>query len=120
MKNFERLYPDDMVMKIPGPSCPGIFLDTEDVPVGTCGTVLEGEGELTYWDHMMVPYVGYGCYVHFPSCPTPNEKGWFINRPRLMKITPNDDLKNEKEEDGKIFEMAKSIAESTKDPLKVD
>jgi len=92
MKKFEKLQPNDMVMKIPGPSCPGIFFDTEGILDGTCGTVIEGEGDLTYWDHLMVPYVGYGCYVHFPTCPSPSEKGWFVNRPRLMKITPGDDI----------------------------
>jgi hypothetical protein len=107
-----------MVMKIPGPICPGIFYGTNGgIPDGTCGTVLEGEGDLTYWDHLMVPYVGYGCYVHFPSCPSPNEKGWFVNRPRLMKISPEKDLEEESiSTDTPFFPAVKKVEE----PLNVE
>lgn len=115
MNKFDILHPGDMVMKIPGPLPPGIFYDTGALPDGACGTVLEGEADLPYWDSQMVPYIGYGCYVDFPSAPSIDGRGWFVNRPRLMKINPNDTLKNEIVDDDiglKIYEAAKAIAET--------
>ncbi len=102
-------------MKIPGPRSPGTFFDDQSIPDGACGTVLEGEGDLTYWDHLMVPYTDYGCYIDFPSHPSMTKRGWFVNRPRLLKITPNDDMKNEDdltaEEKKLMYELVKAITE---------
>jgi len=107
---YEKLVPGDQVMKIPGKGSPGVFFGFE-IENGSCGVVLEGEGELPYCDDLGVPYTDYGCYVNFTHYATSNEKGWFINRPRLIKISPNEPALNNKDIE-KMYEMANSIASS--------
>ena len=110
MRKFERLFPGDLVMKIPGPNAPGVFKG-QPVPDGSCGEVLVGEDHLPYMDDLLEPYLGYGCYVKFNHYPDYDGRGWFVNRPKLMKITPDGDVLKSDEENRKLFEMAKAIAE---------
>jgi hypothetical protein len=110
MRKFERLFPGDLVMKIPGPTCPGVF-EGQCVPDGACGEVLVGEDHLTYMDDLQVQYLGYGCYVKFKFYPDYDGRGWFVNRPKLLKISPDGDVLHTDEEKQKLLEIAKAIAE---------
>jgi len=93
---FEILQPGDLVMKISGAPAEGVNVDGRNVvPDGACGTVTEGEGRLIYYDDLTLPRYGYGCYVIFNHYPAEYHKGWYLPRPRLMKITPDSDLESE-------------------------
>jgi hypothetical protein len=94
---FEILRPGDLVMKISGPPPEGVFtvMGNNRVPDGACGTVIEGEGRLVYYDDLNLPHYSYGCYVIFSHNPAPPPGGWYIPRSRLMKITPDGDFESE-------------------------
>lgn len=94
---FERLVPGDQVMCIPTVSDYGYELGA---PYGTCGEIIEGEAE-----HKGLNYKGeivkkLCCIVRFEShiCPFHPSGNWLRVRPGLMKITPDDQMREEERE----------------------
>lgn len=93
---LEKLVPGDRVMKVPT-----LHDDPKAlISYGSCGVVSEGEGTFPYQDiTTKEEHIGYGCLVlfdnHYSSHPT---RCWFMNREQLMKISPDEDLIHEQEQ----------------------
>jgi len=91
---LERLVPGDQVMCIPTESDYGYKIG---VPYGACGEIIEGEAE-----HQGLNYDGTSvkklcCVVRFENyiCQFHSSGNWLRERPGLMKITPDEKMKEE-------------------------
>jgi hypothetical protein len=94
---FEKLIPGDQVMCIPASDdIGGVML----IPYGTCGVVVQGEAlhdGLTFHGKEIIKIC---CVVRFEShlCPFHPSGNWLRVRPGLMKITPEEQMKEEETE----------------------
>jgi len=95
---FEKLVSGDQVMKIPAyiPGFTPAPARSNDIPNGACGIVEESEATLPFiypekYSHQTL--YGYGCYVIFKN--HPNHGKVFFFRQQLMKITPDEKMKEE-------------------------
>lgn len=93
---LEKLFPGDRVMCIPVPSDGGRIL----IPYGTCGIVINGEEEHYGITLFGKPIKKVCCVVRFENhlCPFHESGNWLRVRPGLMKITPDETMREEERE----------------------
>lgn len=94
---LEKLVPGDQVMCIPAANDRGCVIG---VPYGTCGEIIKSESISEAIDNVGNVTHKMGCIVRFPShiCEFHPSGNWVRESAGLMKITPDDKLKEEERE----------------------
>lgn len=93
---LEKLNPGDRIMNVPAKGDVNLL-----VPYGACGIVVEGEGMLEAVNLDGTITVLYGCSIEFenqPKCVFAASGYWFRVREGLMKISPDESLEKEEQE----------------------
>lgn len=93
----ERLVPGDQVMCIPTANDRGYMIA---IPYGTCGEIVESEDMSKAVDNLGNVIHKIGCVVRFPThiCEFHPSGNWVRESAGLMKITPDEQLKEEEKD----------------------
>lgn len=94
---FERLVPGDQVMCVPASDDIG---GEVLIPYGTCGVIIEGEALHEGLTNLGLVMTINCCIVRFEShlCSFHASGNWLRVRPGLMKITPDEKMKEEEKD----------------------
>ena len=92
---FEKLVKGDRVLKIPAPKD---IIEGTAVPYGASGIVVKNEDYFPCWSDEGIEEK-YGCVILYDNkinaCPHTDDGTWFRVREGLMKISPDESLKDD-------------------------